>query len=86
MNPGIINALNSVAAAAATAKDMNTLSVLQEAACLIQRLGTAYDATAYNASATAYVNPNFTPYNGQIKDSMAADAAILGIPSWQLGA
>lgn len=85
MNTAIINAMNSVAVAAAAAKDMNMLSVLQDAACLIARAGTAYDTTAYNASATAYINPYITPYNGQIKDSLAADAAILGIPPWQLG-
>jgi hypothetical protein len=85
VNTGIINALNSVFAAAAAKNDMNTCSGLQEAATFIARLGTAYDATAYNASATAAVNPYITPYNGQILDVQAAVAKIQGIPPWQLG-
>jgi hypothetical protein len=85
MNTGIINALNSVFAAAAAAKDMNTCSGLQEAATFIARLGTAYDTTAYNASATAAVNVANTPYNGQIFDTQAAVAKILAVPPWQLG-
>jgi hypothetical protein len=85
MNTAIINSLNSVFAAAAAKGDMNTCSGLQEAACFIARLGTAYDATAYNASATAAVNPYFTPSNGQIFDTQAAIAKILSMPPWQLG-
>ena len=85
MNPGILNALNSVATAAIAKNDLNTLSTLQEAACFIQRLGTAYDGTAYNASATAYLNPNFTPYNGQIFDAQALVAKVNGLQPWQLG-
>ena len=86
MNPGIINALNSVAVAAANAKDTNTLSALQEAACFLFRIGTAYDGTAYNTSPAAILNPSITPFNGQIFDATAAVAKQLGIPGQQLGA
>jgi hypothetical protein len=82
---GIINAMNSVAAAASAANDMNTMSAMQEMATFISRLPNTYDATAYNASATAYVNPYTTPYNGQIKDTLSAQAKLLNVPAWQLG-
>jgi hypothetical protein len=81
MNTGIINALNSVFAAAAAKGDMNTCSGLQEAATFIARLGTAYDTTAYNASATAAVVVTGT----QQLDVEAAVAKILAVPPWQLG-
>ena len=84
MNINIIQALNGVAIAAANLKDINTVSLLQEAACMIQKAGTAYDATA--TSATAFLNPNVTPYNGQIFDANAAVAKQLSIPGQQLGA
>lgn len=84
MNINIIQALNGVAIAAANAKDINTVSLLQEVACMIFKIGTAYDATA--TSAVAFLNPNITPYNGQIFDANAAVAKQLGIPGQQLGA
>ncbi len=85
MNTAILAALNSVATAAIAKNDMNFLSGLQEAACFIQRLGTAYDTTAYNASATAYLNPNITPYNGQLFDAEAICAKVNSLPPAFLG-
>ena len=84
MNVNIIQALNGVAIAAANLKDINTVSLLQEAACMIYKIGTAYDATA--TSATAFLNPNVTPYNGQIFDANAAVAKQLGVTGQSLGA
>ena len=81
MNNGIQRALDSVAAAAAAKLDMNMCSVLQEAACLIGRCGSAYDTTAYNASATAFVVPNGT----QQLDVIAAVAKINSLTNQQLG-
>ena len=85
MNTAILAALNSVATAAIAKNDMDFLSALQEAACFINRLGTAYDTTAYNASATAYLNPNLTPYNGQIFDAQAVVAKANSLQPWMLG-
>ena len=84
MNINILQSFNGVAIAAANAKDINTVSLLQQAICMIQKIGSAYDATA--TSATAFLNPNVTPYNGQIFDANAAVAKQLGIPGQQLGA
>jgi hypothetical protein len=84
MNINILQAFNGVAIAAANAKDINTVSLLQEAICMISKIGTAYDATA--TSATAFLNPNITPYSGQIFDANAAVAKQLSIPGQQLGA
>jgi len=84
LNVNIIQALNGVAIAAANLKDINTVSLLQEAACMIYKIGTAYDATA--TSATAFLNPNVTPYNGQIFDANAAVAKQLGVTGQSLGA
>lgn len=85
MNAGIINALNSVATAAIAKNDMNTLSLLQDAACMIYKIGTIYDSTAYNASATAYLNPYITPNNGELFDAMAVVAKANGLTPQQLG-
>jgi hypothetical protein len=77
--------MNSVAVAAEAALDMNTLACLQEAICYINRIGTAYDGVAYNASATAVLNPYLTTYLPQQFDSMAKVAAASGLTSQQLG-
>ena len=85
MNTAILAALNSVATAAIAKNDMNFLSGLQDAACAIYKLGGSYDTTAYNASATAYLNPYITPYNGEIFDAMAVVAKANGLTTQQLG-
>jgi hypothetical protein len=84
MNTNIIQALNGVAIAAANAKDVNSVSLLQEAACMIFKIGPAYDAAA--TSSTLFLNHNVTPFNGQIFDANAAVAKQLSIPGQQLGA
>jgi hypothetical protein len=84
VNINIIQAMDGVARAAAALKDTNTVSLLQEAICMIQKAGTAYDAAAI--SANPFLNPNITPYSGQIFDANAKVAALLGIPGQQLGA
>jgi hypothetical protein len=84
MNINIIQALDGVARAAAAVKDTNTVSLLQQAACMISKIGTAYDAAAI--SANPFLNPNITPYNGQIFDANAKVAALLSVPGQQLGA
>lgn len=84
MNTNILAALNGVAIAAANASDMNTVSLMQQAAQICARASSTYDATA--TSATAFLNPgNGLGFFPQQFDSLNKTATQLGVSPKQLG-
>ena len=82
MNVNILAALNGVAIAAANAADMNTVSLMQQAAQICARASSTYDATA--ASSTAFLNPGGQFFPQQF-DSLNKTATQLGVSPKQLG-
>jgi hypothetical protein len=82
MNTNILAALNGVAIAAANAADMNTVSLMQQAAQICARASSTYDATAI--SSTAFLNPGGQFFPQQF-DSLNKTATQLGVSPKQLG-